>query len=226
MTGPGALGALSASVIAFAVCACTSTTPRLCRSGARCGEGQACLHGQCRSDAETEAPGLRRIVVAPASMACVLSDGGDRGLPAAAPLGASIGTRARLLVEFPTGAWTPSAVERAYLVLEREPGAQVGPGDVVVRAAAIIEPWSARGGVGASWASAPKTDPASESAALVAARGSGAIRIDVTAYAARLAVRTDRSWGLLVEGAGSGLGVAIATGAGSAPGPRLEVFVR
>jgi hypothetical protein len=128
-------------------------------------------------------------------------------------------------VKFPVS-WTIDKLARAYLVLERAQGAQAGPGDVLVRAERIVEPWSVRGDVGTSWASPPRSESIGAEMR-VDARGTAPIRLDVTPYATELARKGAQTWGLRIEAKGAGYGLPIATGFGASGGPpRLEVYLQ
>ncbi len=219
------------ALLASAACAlgCSSTpAPRTCRGSASCKEGESCVLSGCSSSTTSGAvPATsRRILVEPEAAAFVASEDDDGGTarPPMIALGSSVGVRGRILLKFPRRLWAKEEVLRAFLVLERAEGAQVGPDDVLLRAQRIIEPWSLKGGLGVTWASAPRAEALGE--AIVAARGAGPVRIDVTAYAIDLGKKTQSSWGLRVEGKGEGFGVAIATGAAKGNGPRLEVFLQ
>ncbi|MGZ3421644.1 MAG: hypothetical protein ACXVEF_02420 [Polyangiales bacterium] len=168
------------------------------------------------------ATSTKRYVLEPDAMIFVFDDGDDAEKPAA-PFGAKVGARARLLVRFPHLEATGS-IERAWLILDRVQGAQAGPGDVTLRVDAIVEPWSIPGSAGTGWSTPPKSE--SIASAVVSARGASPIRVDVTAWAQKLAKKGPRPWGLRVEGSGEGYGVPIATGAGNGQPPRLEVFVQ
>lgn len=170
-------------------------------------------------------PSTKRFVLEPDSIAFVFDDG-EEGERPAAPLGAKVGAHARLLVRFPLLA-SSGTIERAWLVLDRVQGAQAGPGEVTLRADAIVEPWTASSeGSALHWSSPPKSEPILGASAIAQARAQAPIRIDVTAWAQRLARKGPRPWGLRVEGSGDGYGVPIATGAGNGQPPRLEVFVQ
>jgi hypothetical protein len=170
-------------------------------------------------------PSTKRFVLEPDSMAFVFDDG-DEGERPAAPLGAKVGTHARLLLRFPLLA-SPGTIDRAWLVLDRVQGAEAGPGEVTLRADAIVEPWTtASEGTALHWSSPPKSEPIVGASSVAPARAQTPIRIDVTAWAQKLARKGPRPWGLRVEGSGDGYGVPIATGAGNGRPPRLEVFVQ
>ncbi len=219
----GALGTL--------VVSCGGGTPaaRTCTTSTSCSEGEACVTGKCASNA---APGpvsalSRRIVVEPEALAMVLSDDDDlaSARPPVAPLGATVGPRARILMKLPKPTWAGS-VQRAWLVLDRVEGASAGPSDVELRVERIVEPWSVKGEAGITWASPPRSESIDGAIARVAARGTAPIRIDVTTYVNELGKKGNKTWGLRVEGKGDGFGVPIATGFGKGVPPRLEVFVQ
>jgi hypothetical protein len=174
----------------------------------------------------TPAPMSKRLVLEPEAVVMVLSEEEDLPGPRAivAPLGASVGPRARILIKLPKPTWKESLV-RAWLVLDREASAQAGPGDVTVRAEKIVEPWSAKGSSGTTWASPPKSVPFGAEVS-VAPRGAGPIRIDITSYVEAAMKKGSNVWGLRVEGSGQGYGVPIATGFGKGMGPRVEVYVQ
>ncbi|MBI2394740.1 MAG: hypothetical protein HYV09_34545 [Deltaproteobacteria bacterium] len=202
--------------------------PRACRGSAACAEGDACVAGTCIAATST-APAtaaMRRLTVEPEAIAFVLSDEDEPSLrPAVAPLGASVGPRARILVKFAKPDLKES-VARAWLVLDRAEGAQAGPGDVTVRVEHIVEPWSVKGAAGTTWATAPRAESIVGAEVLVAARGSGPIRIDVTPWLVDYTKKGARSWGLRVEGTGNGFGVPIATGMAKGTPPRLEIYLQ
>lgn len=222
--------ALVVSVLAMALglgCG-AAQSPRACGPSATCKAGEACVMGQCRLEGAPSpvAPTARRVVLAPEAVAFVVDDD-DGPSPTVAPLGASVGPRARILLKFPAQSWSKDAIAAAYLVFDRADGVQAGPGDVRVRASRIVEPWSVKGGAGTTWASPPRAEPIPGAEAIVAPRGPAPIRVAVTPWAAELGGKS-RPWGLRVEGdgEGAGFGVPIATGlAGGAP-PRLEVYFK
>lgn len=205
--------------------ACASAQkPRVCRASDACREGEACITGACVSYAapNTVTPSMRRVTLEPEAVAFVLSDD-DGGHPAVAPLGASSGPRARILLKFKKPD-TVGTVTKALLVLERADGAQAGPGDVTLRAQHVIEPWSLKGGAGITWASPPRAESIAGAETTIGARGAGLIRIDVTSWATTWVKKSSSSWGLRVEGSGEGFGVPIATGWAKGGAPRLELF--
>lgn len=203
--------------------------PRVCRTTASCGDGEACVTGKCASNASTAPVSAmsRRIVVEPEAIAMVLSDEDDVAStrPPVAPLGATVGPRARILMKVPKPTWSGN-VQRAWLVLERVEGASAGPSDVELRVEKITEPWSLKGESGTTWASPPRSEAIDGATARVAARGVAPIRIDVTSYVNELGKKGNKSWGLRVEAKGDGFGVPIATGFGKGAAPRIEVFVQ
>lgn len=200
--------------------------PAVCRASDGCKEGEACVTGACvpYSTPNTVAPSMRKLTLEPEAVAFVLSEDLD-GHPAAAPLGASVGPRARILLKFPKPSVKESIV-RALLVLERAEGAEAGPGDVTLRVQQIVEPWSLKGGAGTTWASPPRAEAIASGEVKVGARGAAAIRIDVTRWMAELAKKSGQSWGLRVEGDGEGFGVPIATGWAKGNPPRLELYLQ
>lgn len=200
--------------------------PVVCHASDACKEGEACVTGACvpYSAPNTVAPSMRKLTLEPEAVAFVLSEDED-GHPAVAPLGASVGPRARILLKFPKPTFQES-IARAFLVLERAEGAQAGPGEVTLRAQQIVEPWSLKGGAGTTWASAPRAESITSGEVKVSARGVGAIRIDVTKWMADYAKKSGQSWGLRVEGDGEGYGVPIATGWAKGNPPRLEVYLQ
>ena len=209
-------------------CSGGTPKPRACRASTSCSEGEACVTGRCAASSSPAAMpiGTRRFVVEPEAIATVLSE--DQDLPSAspvmAPLGASVGPRARILLKLPRPTWG-SSVARAFLVLDRAEGASAGPGDVTVRAEKIVEPWSVKGGAGTTWASPPRSESIEGAEVHVGARGTSAIRIDVTPYVTEMSKKGAQTWGLRVEGRGDGFGLPIATGFGKGVGPRIEVYV-
>jgi len=219
----------SLTLAAVVVLGCSSTPgPRTCRTNATCNEGEACVTGTCASNAAPAPVSAmsRRIVVEPEAIAMVLSDdeGSDSARPPVAPLGATIGPRARILMKLPKPTWG-QGVQRAWLVLERVDGASASTAEVELRVEKIVEPWSVKGGAGVSWASPPKSEKIAGAVARVAPRGTAPIRIDVTSYVNELGKKGASTWGLRVEGSGEGFGVPIATGFGKGAAPRLEVYV-
>jgi len=201
--------------------------PRVCRASDACKEGEACVTGSCvpYASPNTVAPSMRKLTLEPEAVAFVLSDGDDDARPATAPLGASSGPRARILLKFQKPSFKES-ISRAFLVLERAEGAEAGPGDVTLRVQRIVEPWSLKGGAGVSWASAPRAESIGGAEVRVAARGAGPIRIDVTSWMVDYSKKGSASWGLRVEGSGEGFGVPIATGWAKGNPPRLEVYLQ
>lgn len=145
--------------------------------------------------------------------------------PITASLGATVGPRARILLKLPKPTWR-DPLQRAWLVLDRADYAQAGPTDVTIRAEKIVEPWSAKGGAGTTWASPPKSEAIAGAEITVSARGGAPIRIDITSYVETLSKKGASNWGLRVEGAGKGYGVPIATGFGKGLGPRVEVYTQ
>lgn len=171
------------------------------------------------------APTSKRLVLEPEAVVMVLSEDEDLAgaRPIVAPLGATVGPRARILLKLPKPTFRESLV-RAWLVLDREANAQAGPADVTLRAERIVEPWSAKGGLGTTWASPPRSESIGAEVT-VAPRGAGSIRIDITSYVHAASKKGATAWGLRVEGSGQGYGVPIATGFGKGMGPRVEVYV-
>jgi hypothetical protein len=169
----------------------------------------------------------KRLVLEPEAVVMVLSE--DQELsgprPISASLGATVGPRARILLKLPKPTWTESLV-RAWLVLDRADFAQAGPSEVTIHAEKIVEPWSAKGGAGTTWASPPRSVAIDGASVSVPARGAAPIRIDITSYVEMLTKKGERSWGLRIEGSGKGYGVPIATGFGKGLGPRVEVYVQ
>lgn len=216
-----------AATLAGGATGCGAARTAACRNGAGCAAGESCVVHACVSGNELVSASAQRVVVEPAGVAFVTREADDDASGARAPtiaLGASVGGGGRILLSFHGGAWKADRVLKAYLVLERAEAARSGPGDVTLRAARIDEPWSASAGAHTSWSSPPRSSALPGAEAPVSALGTGAIRIDVTAYAIALAKPTVRVFGLRVEGEGGGYGVPIATGMGAARGPRLEVY--
>lgn len=209
----------------FAIACSSNPGVRTCRTSASCAEGDACYVGTCANAtvAAPVQPASHRLLLEPDDLAFVFDDDQGPGARVSAPLGASIGTRARLLLRFPKPDLAGVTVQKAWLVLDRVDGALAGPGDVKLRVMKIVEPWSIEGGAGTTWAGPPQGETLVELP--VAARGAGPIRIDVTAWVASFPQKGPRPWGLRVEGKGDGYGLPIATGAGGGR-PRLEVFVQ
>jgi hypothetical protein len=219
----------AALALACGALGCGPSQARVCRNNGACGEGEVCIVGKCTAAASSGpvASNTRRVVITPDAIAYVTSagEGGPGARLAAISLGASVGASGRILVKFPKGDWSKDSVAKAYLVLDRAEGAAAGPGDVKLRAQKIVEPWSAKGEAGVTWASPPGSVSIASAEARVAPRGTAPIRIDVTEFAVELAKKDGRPWGLRVEGDGDGYGVPIATGFGAGIGPRLEVFL-
>lgn len=169
----------------------------------------------------------KRIVVEPEALVMVLSE--DQELetprPIAASLGATVGPRARILMKLPKPAWHET-VTRAWLVIDRAEFAQAGPSDVTIRAEKIVEPWSAKGGAGTTWANPPRSERIDGAEITVPARGGASIRIDITSYVESSMKKGAPAWGLRIEGSGKGYGLPIATGFGKGMGPRVEVYVQ
>lgn len=213
--------------------ACSGSQRPTCRASDGCRDGEACVTGACVPNvgAGPVTPQLRRLTLAPSALAFVLSEQPD-GHPAAAPLGAAVGPRARILLRFdkPAGDGKQLKVARAYLVLERADGAEAGPGEVTVRAQHIVEPWSigkeSGDGAGVTWASPPGAESIAGAEVKVAARGAGPVRVDVTRWMTEWSRKGGKSWGLRVEGEGAGFGLPIATGWAKGAPPRLEVYLQ
>lgn len=214
---------------ALLVVSCASKAPRLCHTSGVCGDGEACVVGQCVSSIAPSpvAANARRVVLEPESIAYVTSsgEGGAGARLSSVSLGATVGDRARILVKFPKSDWGKQTVTKAFLLLDRAEGAQAGPDEIVVRAASIVEPWSAKADAGTSWASPPNAVSIATGEARISPRGSAPIRIEVTDYAIALGKKDARPWGLRIEAKGDGYGVPIATGFGAGTGPRLEVYL-
>lgn len=219
---------VAALALALMLTGCGTARPRMCSASNDCGAGDSCVIGKCAaSDAPSPVANAAHLVVlVPDQVAFITSDGADGERPAALFLGATIGSEGRILLRFPRGSWPHDAVVKAYLVLDRVEGAQAGPGDVVLRAESIVEPWSVNGDARTSWASPPSSQSIVGGDARVRARGTGPIRIEVTSFAVQLGNKGDRPWGLRVEASGSGFGVPIATGYGAGFAPHLEVFTQ
>jgi hypothetical protein len=171
------------------------------------------------------APNARRLVLDPEAVAFVTSEGSGAGATTIA-LGAEIGPRARILIRFPRGSFRSDEVSRAYLVLQREPSALAGPGDVALRASQIVEAWSSRQEGVPSWASPPRASELPSASARVRSDALAPIRIDVTDHAIDLGRKTSEVYGLRIEADGEGHGLPVATGLGRGAPPRLEVFLK
>ncbi len=215
------------AVVLVLGCGGASNT-RLCRTSTACSDGEACVTGKCANAASPApvSPMSRRILVEPEAMTMVLSDDDDveSARPAVAPLGASIGPRARILLKLPRPTWGPG-VQRAWLVLDRVEGASASTTEVELHAEQIVEPWSVKGNAGPTWASPPRSEAIEGAVAKVSPRGAAPIRIDVTSFANDIAKKGAKTWGLRIEGKGEGFGVPIATGFGKGTAPHLEVYV-
>lgn len=214
---------------ALAVACGGARGPRTCRTSAACDDGEACMTGAC-AKASSPAPVAaqsRRIVVDPEAIAIVLSDDPEieTARPPVAPLGATVGPRARILLKLPRPTWGQQ-VQRAWVVLDRVEGASASTSEVELRAEKIVEPWSLKGEAGVTWASPPRSDAIPGAVARVSPRGTAPIRIDVTSYVNELGKKGSNSRGLRIEGRGDGFGVPIATGFGTGAPPRLEIFIQ
>jgi hypothetical protein len=228
MFGARTLGLL-ATALALGGCS-SATTARPCSGATGCKSGQACVMGRCGGEDAPSGltPAQRRLSLGAEAMWIV---GGDRddGAPSGAMfLGGDARTATRVFLRFPRQSYPRNDVVRAYLVLERAEAASVGPDDVLVSTARLLEPWSRRPDVAPNANSQPMSESLAES--WVRAAGRGPIRLDVTAYARELSADAAASraptYGLRLEGRGAGRGIAIGTGYGSAPGPRLEVYLQ
>src|SRR5437867_3692944 len=96
--------ALPALVVCASILGCGGVRPKLCHTTSACGDGEACVIGQCIS-ASSNAPvpaNAQRVVVPPESIVFV-SSSGEGGRLAAVSLGATVGDRARILLKFPKG---------------------------------------------------------------------------------------------------------------------------
>jgi len=192
------------------------------------------LDAHCAAPASSATPlsQTRRLLYEPVDVAYVRRHGDGDGTPALATLGSGDG--ALLLLRFSIDLPPEPGIVEAFVLLERAADVDADPGDVILRAARVTQPWDSRS---VSWALRPRVELVDGPPTAVRSGTQSLVRLGVLDLARRWLRRGRDEFGIAVQADGpgsAGVTFALAAGGGSVQsdgdvaerGPRLELYVK
>lgn len=184
--------------------------PTICALGAHC---------VASASSATPLSQTRRLLYEPVDVAYVRRASDAERTPSLATLGSGDG--ALLLLRFSIDLPPDPRIVDAFVLLERAADVDADPGEVILRAARVTQPWDSRS---VSWALRPRVESVDGSRTGVRPGAKSLVRVGVLELARRWLRRGRDEFGIAVEADGQGsAGVTFAL---ADRGPRLELYVK